>query len=98
MTKDSDKEVNKDNILGKHINKEIHLLKMTKMSTAFTIGFCFTKYKEFLELYSFWNMVKQDEKSVKILGLTKEDMNYVVQKENEEDFAPTYIDKDEDDF
>ena len=98
VTKDSDKEVNKDNILGKHINKEIHLLKMTKMSTAFTIGFCFTKYKEFLELYSFWNMVKQDEKSVKILGLTKEDMNYVVQKENEEDFAPTYIDKDEDDF
>ena len=98
VTKDSDKEVNEENILGKHINKEIHLLKMTKMSTAFTIGFCFTKYSEFLELFSFWNMCKQNEKGVKILGLTKEDMNYVLHQESEEDIAPTYIDKDEDDF
>ena len=98
VTKDSDKEVTKENILGKHINKEIHLLKMTKMSTAFTIGFCFTKYSEFLELFHFWQMAKLNEKGVKILGLTKEDMNYVANKESEEDISPTYIDKDEDDF
>ena len=98
VTKDSDKEVTKENILGKHINKEIHLLKMTKMSTAFTIGFCFTKYNEFLELFHFWQMAKLNEKGVKILGLTKEDMNYVANKESEEDISPTYIDKDEDDF
>ena len=98
ITKDSDKEVTKENILGKHINKEIHLLKMTKMSTAFTIGFCFTKYSEFLELFHFWQMAKLNEKGVKILGLTKEDMNYVANKESEEDISPTYIDKDEDDF
>ena len=98
VTKDSDKEVTKENILGKHINKEIHLLKMTKMSTAFTIGFCFTKYSEFLELSHFWQMAKLNEKGVKILGLTKEDMNYVANKESEEDISPTYIDKDEDDF
>ena len=98
VTKDSDKEVTKENILGKHINKEIHLLKMTKMSTAFTIGFCFTKYSEFLELFHFWQMAKLNEKGVKILRLTKEDMNYVANKESEEDISPTYIDKDEDDF
>ena len=98
VTKDSDKEVNQENILGKHINKEIHLLKMTKMSTAFTIGFCFTKYSEFLELFHFWQMLKLNEKGVKILGLTKEDINYVAHQESEEDIAPTYIDKDEDDF
>ena len=98
VTKDSDKEVTKENILGKHINKEIHLLKMTKMSTAFTIGFCFTKYSEFLELFHFWQMAKLNEKGVKILGLSKEDINYVAHQESEEDIAPTYIDKDEDDF
>ena len=54
ITKDSDKEVTIDNILDKYINKEIHLLKMNKMSTGFSIGFCFTKYKEFLELFHFW--------------------------------------------
>ena len=98
VTKDSDKEVTKENILGKHINKEIHLLKMTKMSTAFTIGFCFTKYSEFLELFHFWQMAKLNEKGVKILRLTKEDMKYVANKESEEYISPTYIDKDEDDF
>jgi cysteine protease ATG4 len=98
VTKDSDKEVTLDNILSKHINKEIHLLKMTKMSTAFTIGFCFTKYSEFLELYHFWQKAEKNEKVVKILGLSKKDMNYVVHKENEEDISPTYDDKDEDDF
>ena len=98
VTKDSDKEVTMENILGKHINKEIHLLKMNKMSTAFTIGFCFTKYSEFLELFNFWQMVKLDEKGLKILGLTKVDMNYVFSKDNDEDISPTYVDKDEDDF
>ena len=44
ITKDSDKEVTIDNILEKYNNKEVHLLKMTKMSTGFSIGFCFTKY------------------------------------------------------
>ena len=98
VTKDSDKEVTMESILGKHINKEIHLLKMNKMSTAFTIGFCFTKYSEFLELFNFWQMVKLDEKGLKILGLTKVDMNYVFSKDNDEDISPTYVDKDEDDF
>ena len=98
VTKDSDKEVTMESILGKHINKEIHLLKMNKMSTAFTIGFCFTKYSEFLELFNFWQMVKLDEKGLKILGLTKVDMNYVFSKDNDEDISPTYDDKDEDDF
>ena len=42
ITKDSDKEVTIDNILEKYNNKEVHLLKMTKMSTGFSIGFCFT--------------------------------------------------------
>ena len=99
VTKDSDKEVTIDNILEKHINKEIHLLKMTKMSTAFTIGFCFTKYSEFLELYNFWQTTEKNEKFVKILGVSKKDMNYIINhKENEEDISPTYEDKDEDDF
>ena len=98
ITKESDKEVTIENILGKHNNKEIHLLKMSKMSTAFTIGFCFTKYKEFLELYDFWQKVKLEEKGLKILGLTKENMNYDPNKDNDEDFSPTYEDKDEDDF
>ena len=98
ITKESDKEVTMDNILGKYINKEIHLLKMNKMSTAFTIGFCFTKYSEFLELFNFWQMVKLEENGLKILGLTKVDMNYVFQKDNDEDISPTYFDKEEDDF
>ena len=98
ITKESDKEVTIENILGKYNNKEIHLLKMSKMSTAFTIGFCFTKYKEFLELYDFWQKVKLEEKGLKILGLTKENMNYDPNKDNDEDFSPTYEDKDEDDF
>ena len=98
ITKDSDKEVTIDNILDKYINKEIHLLKMNKMSTGFSIGFCFTKYKEFLELFHFWQKAEKDEKFTKILGLTKKDINYVFSKENEEDISPTYIEKDEDDF
>ena len=98
VTKDSDKEVTIENILGKHVNKEIHLLKMNKMSTAFTIGFCFTKYKEFLELYHFWQKAEKNEKGIKILGVSKKDMNYIENKEADEDFSPTYDDKDEDDF
>ena len=98
ITKDSDKEVTIDNILEKYNNKEVHLLKMTKMSTGFSIGFCFTKYKEFLELYHFWQKAEKDEKFTKILGLTKKDINYVFSKDNEEDISPTYIEKDEDDF
>ena len=96
ITKDSDKEVTMFSILGKHINKEIHLLKMNKMSTAFTIGFCFRKYNEFLELFGFWQQVKQDK--LKILGLAKQNVNYAPPKDNDEDFSPTYDDKDEDDF
>ena len=98
VTKDSDKEVNMQNILAKHINKEIHLLKMNKMSTAFSIGFCFTKYKEFMELFDFLHTLEKETNKIKILGLTKRDINYVINKEKEEDFAPTYDDKDEDDF
>ena len=96
VTKDSDKEVTYDTILGKHINKEIHLLKMNKMSTAFTIGFCFTNYKQFLDLFGFWLQVQQDK--LKILGLSKQNINYAPVKDNDEDFSPTYDDKDEDDF
>ena len=97
VSKDSDKEVTMNNILGKYLNKEIHLLKMTKMSTAFTIGFCFREYKEFLELFHFWQKAEKDPIGLKILGLSKKDMNYI-NKEIEEDFSPTYDDKEEDDF
>ena len=70
VTKEADKEVTLHNVLGKHINKEVHLLKMTKMSTAFTIGFCFRNYDEFLHLFEFWQKAKQDK--LPILGIVKQ--------------------------
>ncbi len=50
MTIDDDKIINFNNILSKHIVKNAYLLKMSKMSTGFTIGFCFRTYEEFLHL------------------------------------------------
>ena len=97
VTKEADKKFLFKNILEKNINKEIHLLKMSKMSTAFTVGFCFRTYEEFLNLYEFWLLAKQKE--LPILGMVKQ--NLVLDEkyqEKEEDFSPTYIDKDEDDF
>jgi hypothetical protein len=86
------------NILSKHVNKEIHLLKMSKMSTAFTIGFCFRNYDEFLDMYEFWQKAKNDK--LPILGIIKQSIEYNEKDifvENE-DFSPTYEDKDKDDF
>ena len=87
-----------NNILGKHINKEVHLLKMTKMSTAFTIGFCFRTYEEFLHLFEFWQKAKQDK--LPILGIVKQPIEIEIKDRfnDEEDFSPTYEDKEEDDF
>ena len=95
VTKEADKEVTLNNVLGKHINKEVHLLKMTKMSTAFTIGFCFRNYDEFLDLFGFWQKAKQDK--LPILGIVKQPI-VIDFKDNDEDFSPTYDDKEEDDF
>ena len=96
VTKEADKEINIVNILDKHVNKEVHLLKMSKMSTAFTVGFCFRTYEEFLHMYEFWLKAKQSE--LPILGMVKQ--NIVVNEKDifDEDFSPTYEDKDEDDF
>jgi hypothetical protein len=96
VTKEADKEINIVNILDKHVNKEVHLLKMSKMSTAFTVGFCFRTYEEFLHMYEFWLKAKQSD--LPILGMVKQ--NIVVNEKDifDEDFSPTYEDKDEDDF
>jgi hypothetical protein len=61
VTKEADKEINIVNILDKHVNKEVHLLKMNKMSSDFTIGFCFRTYKEFCNIYEYWLIDKQNE-------------------------------------
>ena len=98
VTKEADKIINMVNILQKHVNKEIHLLRMNKMSTAFTIGFCFRNYEEFLKMYELWLKVKHND--LPILGLNKQRSIQFNNKESfeDEDFSPTYIDKDEDDF
>ena len=98
VTKEADKNVDINNILGKHINKEVHLLKMTKMSTAFTIGFCFRSYEEFLHLFEFWQKAKQDK--LPILGIVKQPIEIEIKDRfnDDEDFSPTYEDKEEDDF
>ena len=97
VSKEAHKKYLFSNILDKHVNKEIHQLKMSKMSTAFTIGFCFRNYKEFLKLYEFWQTAKQKE--LPILGMVKQNLVLVEKyKEKEEDYSPTYEDKDDDDF
>ena len=98
VIKDSDKEVNNENILTKNINKEIHSLKMNRMSTAFTIGFCFRDYEEFLELFGFWQKAKQKE--YPILGVIKQPIVVDVKDDIEESDKLTepYEDKEEDDF
>ncbi len=97
VSKEAHKKFLFNNILDKHVNKEIHQLKMSKMSTAFTIGFCFRNYAEFLKLYEFWQTAKQ--KDLPILGMVKQNLVLVEKyKEKEEDYLPTYEDKDEDDF
>ena len=98
VTKEADKVINMGNILSKHVNKEIHLLKMSKMSTAFTIGFCFRNYDEFLDMYEFWQKAKNDK--LPILGIIKQSIEYNEKDifDENEDFSPTYEDKDEDDF
>ena len=97
VIKESDKEVTHQNILLKNVSKEIHSLKMSKMSTAFTIGFCFRSYDEFLELFGFWQKAKQSESP--ILGVIKQPI-VVDGKEDEDNDKSTepYEDKDEDDF
>ena len=96
VTKEADKIINIVNILDKHVNKEVHLLKMSKMSTAFTIGFCFRTYEEFLNMYEFWSKAKQSE--LPILGMVKKNVVYNENIFIDEDFSPTYEDKDDDDF
>ena len=97
VTLEADKEINMQNILSKHVSKEIHLLKMSKMSTAFTIGFCFRNYNEFLHMYEFWIKAKNDK--MPILGIVKQNIEYDGKNNfDEEDCSPTYEDKDEDDF
>ena len=97
VTKEADKIINMGNILSRHVNKEIHLLKLSKMSTAFTIGFCFRNYNEFLAIMNFWLKAKQD--SLPILGMIKQSIEYDGKDIfDEEDCSPTYEDKDEDDF
>ena len=98
VTKEADKVINMGNILSKHVNKEIHLLKMSKMSTAFTIGFCFRNYDEFLHMYEFWQKAKNDK--LPILGIIKQSIEYNEKDlfDENDDCSPTYEDKDEDDF
>ena len=94
---EADKIINISNILENHVNKEVHLLKMSKMSTAFTIGFCFRNYEEFLHVYEFWLKAKQSD--LPILGISKKNVVYNEKiKIMDEDFSPTYEDKEEDDF
>ena len=69
-TKEDTQIINIDNILSKHLIKQIHSLKMSKMSTAFSIGFCFRNYEEFLNLFEFWQKAKQN--TVPILGVVKQ--------------------------
>ena len=69
VTKEDDKSINYNNILSKHIIKPIYSLKLSKMSTGFTIGFCFRNYEEFLHLFEFWQKAKQRKDP--ILGVTK---------------------------
>ena len=70
VTKEDDKTININNILSKHLIKQVYSLKMSKMSTAFTIGFCFRNYEEFLNLFEFWQKAKQN--TVPILGVVKQ--------------------------
>ena len=70
VTKEDDKIININNILSKHLIKQVYSLKMSKMSTAFTIGFCFRNYEEFLNLFEFWQKAKQN--TVPILGVVKQ--------------------------
>jgi cysteine protease ATG4 len=70
VTKEDDKTINIKDILSKHVLKPVHLLKMSKMSTGFTIGFCFRTYEEFLHLFEFWLKAKQSK--LPILGLVKQ--------------------------
>ena len=97
VIKDSDKKVTHENILAKNVNKEVHTLKMNKMSTAFTIGFCFRSYEEFLELFGFWQRAKQSE--APILGVIKQPIVVDVKDDLEDDkLTEPYEDKEEDDF
>ena len=68
------------------------------MSTAFTIGFCFRDYEEFLELFGFWQKAKQKE--YPILGVIKQPIVVDVKDDIEESDKLTepYEDKEEDDF
>ena len=59
--KEADKVINIINILDKNVNKEVHLLKMSKMISDFTIGFCFRTYKEFVYIYEYWLKDKQND-------------------------------------
>jgi len=88
VAKEDDKIINMNDILEKHIKKEVYLLKMSKMSTAFTIGFYFRNYEEFLNLFEFWQKAKQSK--IPILGLVKQP---IVTNDKKE-----YIDADSDDF
>ena len=70
VAKEEDKTINFNNILSKHIIKPVYTLKLSKMSTGFTIGFCFRNYEEFLNLFLFWQRAKQSR--VPILGVVKQ--------------------------
>ena len=95
ITKEADKIINMDNILDKHVNKEIYILKIKKMSTTFTIGFLFRTYEEFLELYEFCQKAKQNK--LHIFGINKQNMNFN-EKHFDENNLHDYEDKDENDL
>ena len=98
VTKEALKTLTLENILKKYVAKEIHLLKLSKMTTAFTIGYCFRNYKEFLNLFNFWQKAKTG--NIPILGVIKSKINLEINDDilEKEDISPAYEDKDEDDW
>ena len=61
VSQEADIKIDIDSIIEKYAKKDYHLLKMSKMNTEFTIGFCFRTFEEYLHMYEFWFKIRQSE-------------------------------------
>ena len=86
ITKESfnNNEINDyNNLINDYLVKNIHQLKISQMTTAFTIGFFIKNYQEFLE---FLDWVKKYRKSENcVFGIIETEQKFIDFEDNEQD-------------
>jgi cysteine protease ATG4 len=86
ITKESfnNNEINDyNNLINDYLVKNIHQLKISQMTTAFTIGFFIKNYKEFIEFLDWAKKYRKDDNCV--FGIIETEQKFIEYEDNEQD-------------